>query len=220
MSHLEQPAVAIKTFWKVISRLIASNFSWVKIYLRWKTHKLYCMHRHTIIESLNTRERWTQVSYSFCPSLFLLSVKKCCSSAFWELHNELQLRRRSKSFNVFLSASKHLDVSLWRENMRKQSCYSRGKSSMECLNIVFAFSLINKPLLNHSFCKPLIRQVCKRKMVSAYQRSQNPYSHICSKVKIFRTRCQNYMWPEVSKGKKASSVLVVPVVAENFVRVI
>lgn len=50
---------------------------------------------------------------------------------------------------------------------------------MMCLNM-FAFSLINKPLFNHSFHKPLFRQVCMRMMASAYQSPQNSYSPIGS----------------------------------------
>lgn len=62
--------VVLKTFWKVISWLVANEFTWIKLYLRQKIHKLHCIHRYIIIDSLNGRERWTGLSYFFLPVSF------------------------------------------------------------------------------------------------------------------------------------------------------
>lgn len=82
------------------------------------------------------------------------------------------------SLKVLLSASKQLDGfpsgEKTQRSIKKDVSYSRCKSSMKCLNNAFAFSLINKSLLNHSFCKPLFKEVFKSKTVSAYQSPQNP----------------------------------------------
>lgn len=57
-------------------------------------------------------------------------------------------------------------------------CYFGVKLSIKCLDIVFMLfpvSLTNKPLHNHSFCKPLVRQVCKKQNGLCLSEATKPF---------------------------------------------